>query len=88
MMLMFLYNIKLYKNFLNYYVMISIHKTFVFYSYVYLVNNSLTEINKLYLNNLNPPKSLVILNYSLLFFSSSFLIYTGREILSDINKNL
>jgi hypothetical protein len=68
--------------------MISIHKTIVFYGYVYLVNNSLNEINKLYLNNLNPHKSLVILNYSILFLSSSFLIYTGREILSDINKNL
>jgi hypothetical protein len=68
--------------------MISIHKTIVFYGYVYLANNSLNEINKLYLNNLNPPKSLVILNYSILFLSSSFLIYTGREILSDINKNL
>jgi hypothetical protein len=85
---MFLYKLKLYKNFLIYYVMISIHKTIVFYGYVYLANNSLNEINKLYLNNLNPPKSLVILNYSILFLSSSFLIYTGREILSDINKNL
>ena len=61
--------------------MISIDKTIVFCSYVYLVNTSLTELNKLYLKNLNPPKSLVILNYSLLFFSSSLLIYTGREML-------
>jgi hypothetical protein len=68
--------------------MISIDKTIVFCSYVYLVNTSLTELNKLYLKHHNPPKSLVIFNYSLLFFSSSLLIYTGREILSDINKNL
>ena len=68
--------------------MIPIGKTIVFYGYVYLVNNSLTELNKLYLKNFNPPKSLIILNNSILFFSSLLLIYTGREILSDINKNL
>ena len=68
--------------------MIPIGKTIVFYGYVYLVNNSLTEINKLYLKNFNPPKSLVLFNYSILLLSSSLLIYTGREILSDINKNL
>jgi hypothetical protein len=68
--------------------MITIGKTIVFCSYVYLVNTSLTELNKLYLKHLNPPKSLVIFNYSLFFFSSSLLIYTGRDILSDIQKNL
>ena len=68
--------------------MTSIDKTIVFCSYVYLVNNSLTELNKLYLKHLNPPKSLVIFNYSILFISSSLLIYTGREILSDIQKKL
>ena len=68
--------------------MITIGKTIVFSSYVYLVNNSLTEINKLYLKNFNPPKSLVLFNYSIFLFSSSLLIYTGRDILSDIQKNL
>ena len=48
--------------------MIPIGKTIVFYGYVYLVNNSLTELNKLYLKNFNPPKSLIILNNSILFF--------------------
>ena len=48
--------------------MIPIGKTIVFYGYVYLVNNSLTEINKLYLKNFNPPKSLVLFNYSILLF--------------------
>ena len=68
--------------------MTSLSRSLVFCSYLIIMNVSLNEINKIYIKNLNPPKPLLILNYSVFVFSSTMLFYTGREMWSDINKNL